>query len=994
MRTPLSRVSRRGRVTLVVLAVLLVLVAITDRAFDIWADWLWYDETGYTDVYSGILTTRALLLATFGLGVGLIVAVNLYLAYRMRPLLRPHSAEQHALDRYRMFLLPRMGTWIAVIAGLVGLFAGIAAQNRWQQWLLFINGGSFGVKDPHFGVDVSFYIFEYPFYRYLLGVGFFAVVVSLLGALGLHYLLGGVRLQGAGDRMTPAARAHLTALVAAFVLLKAAAYFLDRRGLLLGQNPSVDNLNGASYTAISALLPAKEILAWISLVVAVAILVFSNAFARNLVWPGVALALLGISAVVIGGIIPAGVQSFTVKPSPREKESPYIQYSINGTRAAYGIADVKTEQYSSNITVPPQELLTDTATVPNVRLLDPAIVNETYTQKQQVRGFYEFGAKLDIDRYEINNQVQDYVVGVREINYDKLSPTQSNWQNKHTVFTHGYGFVAAPANRLVCDGQPYFVSGFLGVQESKDNEACQSPTDLIETSQPRVYYGERMEEYAIVGKSGGNDSEFDRPGNTDQYFTYDGKGGVTVGSLARRILYATHMRETNFLLSSVFNDNSKVMYVREPRDRVEKVAPFLTIDGDPYPAVVDGRILWIVDGYTTASTYPYSTKVDLRGATTDATTGDGTFAQQRQDINYLRNSVKATVDAYDGTVKLYSFDDKDPVLKAWNKAFGGKLVKPSSEIPDELSKHLRYPVDQFKVQRDLLSRFHVTAPNEFFSQQDFWQVPADPANSGTQEKQPPYYVLAKMPQQNNLNFQLTAAVVPRSRANLAALVSGYYADGKPVLQVYELPDNTNIQGPAQVHQTMVNQNQARQDITLLESSDSRPVFGNLLSLPIAGGMLYVQPLYIRSTTAENPFPLLNKVLVNFGDKAAYANNLQDGLKQLVAQANNGQIPGNAQPPSGTNPPPTTGTQPGANEALQAAAARVQSAITEVRAAQQSGDFERWGRALKALDEAMKAFEDAQKAAGTAGGTQPSTNPSGSAPASAPPSAPASSSPPG
>jgi uncharacterized membrane protein (UPF0182 family) len=821
------------------------------------------------------------------------------------------------------------------------------------------------------------------------------VVVSLLGALGLHYLLGGVRLQGAGDRMTPAARAHLTALVAAFVLLKAAAYFLDRRGLLLGSNPSVENLNGASYTSISALLPAKEILAWISLVVAVAILVFSNAFARNLVWPGIALALLGISAVVIGGIIPAGVQSFTVKPSPREKESPYIQYSINNTRQAYGLADVRTEQYSSNVTVPPAELTTDTATVPNVRLLDPAVVNDTYTQKQQVRGFYEFADKLDIDRYEVNNVVQDYVVGAREINYDKLSPTQSNWQNKHTVFTHGYGFVAAPANRLVCGGLPYFVSGFLGEQQRQGTEECQSATEQIPTTQPRVYYGERMSEYAIVGKARGNDSEFDRPsGSTDQYFTYDGKGGIDVGSLPRRILYATHMRESNFLLSSVFNDNSKIMYVREPRDRVEKVAPFLTVDGDPYPAVVNGRIMWIVDGYTTASTYPYSTKVDLRAATTDATTGEGTFAQQRQDINYLRNSVKATVDAYDGTVTLYSFDDKDPVLKAWNKAFGGKLVKPSSAIPDDLMKHLRYPVDQFKVQRDLLSRFHVTAPNEFFSGQDFWQVPSDPANNG-QEKQPPYYVLAQMPQQDNLNFQLTAAVVPRSRANLAALVSGYYVSGKPVLQVYELPDNTNIQGPGQVHQKMVNQDQARQDITLLESSDSRPVFGNLLSLPIAGGMLYVQPLYIRSTSQDNSYPFLNKVLVNFGDSAAYANTLQQALEQLVTQANNGRSPGNAQPPTGTNQPPNTGNQSGANQALVAAAARVQAAIAEVRAAQASGDPERWGKAIKALDDAMKAFDDAQKAATAApSGGQPSTNPSGSPGASGSPSAPASSAPPG
>jgi uncharacterized membrane protein (UPF0182 family) len=451
------------------------------------------------------------------------------------------------------------------------------------------------------------------------------------------------------------------------------------------------------------------------------------------------------------------------------------------------------------------------------------------------------------------------------------------------------------------------------------------------------------------------------------------------------------MRETNFLLSSVFNENSKLMYVREPRARVEKVAPFLTVDGDPYPAVVGGRIIWILDGYTTASTYPYSTKVDLKAAATDAQTGEGTFAQQRQDINYLRNSVKATVDAYDGTVTLYSFDDNDPVLKAWNKAFGGKLLKPSSAIPAELSEHLRYPEDQFKVQRDLLSRFHVTAPNEFFSQQDFWQVPADPARSG-EGKQPPYYVLAQMPQQESATFQLTAAMVPRNRANLAALVSGYYSDGKPVLQVYELPDNTNIQGPVQVHQKMTNQDQARQDITLLESSDSRPEFGNLLSLPLGGGMLYVQPLYIRPTQAENTRPFLSKVLVNFGDYAAYADTLQQAIEAILTQANNGTPPTTANPPAGQ--PPGTGQPPNNNNAVAAAAAAVQNAINEVRAAQVSGDFERYGRALKALEDAMKAFEEAQKAAAAAPGATPGASGSPSPPASTPPSAPPSSAPPG
>jgi uncharacterized membrane protein (UPF0182 family) len=984
MRSPLSRVSRRGRVTLVVLAVLLVIIAFADRIVDIWADYLWFDEVGYNRIYSGVLTTRLLLFLTFGFGVGLIVALNLYLAYRMRPLLRPHSAEQHALDRYRMLMLPRMGMWITVLATLVGLFAGLSAQGRWQLWLLFQNSQKFGIGDPQFKVDIGFYVFEYPFYRYLLGVGFGAVVIALLGALGLHYLLGGVRLQGAGDRMTAPARAHLTSLVAAFVLLKAAAYFLDRRGLLLGSNPSVENLNGASYTAINSLLPAKEVLAWISLLVAIAIIVFSNAFMRNLVWPGVALGLLGVSAVVIGGIIPASVQSFTVKPSARAKEAPFINESIKATRSAYGLGNVETKQYTDN-TVPPQNLAADTGTIPNVRLLDPAVVNDTFTLRQRTRPFYQFPAKLDIDRYTLadpndatKTKTQDYVVGVREMNYEQLGATNSNWQNRHTYYTHGYGFVAAPANKLVCNGEPYFVAGFLGEHRQQGGEQCNAADDMIKTSEPRIYYGEQMTTYAIVGKKGGEDVEFDRPtGVSDAKNTYNGKGGVEIGSYSRRMLYAAHLRESNFLLSSVFNDNSRLMYVREPRERVQKIAPFLKMDGDPYPAVVDGRVVWIIDAYTTSSTYPYSTRVDLRSSTSDAQTGDGTFAQQRQDINYLRNSVKATVDAYDGTVSLYTFDETDPVLKAWNAAFGGKLVKPRSAIPASLAQHFRYPEDQFKVQRDLLSRFHVTDPAGFYGQNDFWQVPDDPNKAGV--KQPPYYLLATPPEQSEATFQLTAAMVQGPA--LSGVVSGSYdKDNRPMLRVLELPDNSAIQGPDRAHQRMTNQDDtARVQINQLKSDQAQIEFGNLLTLPLLGGVLYVQPLYIRSTQA-NSFPTMKKVLLNYGEYSAYADNMTDGLKILTDKA-----AGKA-PTAGTeNPPPTAGGQPPAGgDPVAQAAARIDAAITKLREAQKSGDFAAQGAALKELDEATKAYEEARRNAGATPGASPT--PSGSPSASPSPSA--------
>ncbi|MGK5445621.1 UPF0182 family membrane protein [Micromonospora sp. URMC 105] len=977
--SPLPRMSRRGRVTIGVLVGVFVLFTLLGWGVQAWTDWLWFEEVRYTQVFTGVLVTRLLLFLTIGVGLALFVGGNLWLAYRLRPTLRPHSLEQATLERYRTLLAPRMGTWISVTAVVLGLFAGLSAQSRWNQWLLFRNGGDFGVKDPEFGVDVGFYVFQLPFWRYLLGVGFTAVVLALLGALAVHYIFGGVRLQGVGDRMTNAARAHLTTLVAVFVLLKAVAYVLDRRAMLLEYNEGA-KLYGAGYADVNALLPAKEILAYISVVVAIAIIVFSNAVMRNLVWPGISLALLGVSAVAIGGIYPWAVQTFEVKPSARDKEAPYIERSIGATRAAFGLTDTKTTGYAASNLTPPASLVTDSSVVPNVRLLDPQLVSETYTQLQQVRGFYDFGPKLDIDRYSVANKTSDYVVGVREINYNELTDQQNNWINRHTVYTHGYGLVAAPANQVVCGGQPYFVSGFLG---EKAQEACSSQAEQIPATQPRIYYGERMEEsdYAIVGQSDDNrNAEFDRPTPTtggEQYYTYTGEGGVEIGSFTRRLLYAIKEQESNFLLSEAVNDNSRLLYVRNPRDRVEKVAPFLTLDGDPYPAVVGGRIQWIVDGYTTAATYPYAERVNLQTETADELTNRGTFQLARENVNYMRNSVKATVDAYDGTVRLYEFDETDPVLKAWNKAFGGDLVLPKNAIPAELAEHFRYPADMFKVQRNLLTKFHVTDPGDFYSGQDYWQVPNVPDAPDSGQKQPPYYLFTQFPGQSAPRFQLTAAVTPNGRQNLAALISGSYVDGQPKLEVLELPDQTRVSGPVQVHQQMTNNANIRQQLNLLSSNQAQVQYGNLLSLPFGDGMLYVEPVYVKSNQ-QDAYPLLQKVLLSYGDGGSYvalADNLTDGIKQLVdlgKRAGQGAPP----PPGGTPPPPPGGADPPPlTGELAAAAERVQTAIAEVKAAQTSGDFERYGRALKALDEAMTAFQQAQQTGRPA--PAPSGSPSGS-----------------
>ncbi len=958
--------SRRGRVTLFVLGAVVLLFVFLGWLVDAWTDYLWFSEVHFTSVFTTVLWTRIGLFLVFGALLGLILWVNLWLAYRIRPLLRPHSPEQQSLDRYRMLLTPRFGLWIGIIAGIVGFFSGISAQGQWGQWLLFANRQNFGVKDAQFGQDIGFYIFDYPFWRYLLGVGFTAVVLCVLGALAVHYLFGGVRLQGAGERMTAGARAHLTALVAAFVLLKAIAYWLDQRGLVLGHNEGT-NLWGAGFTDVNALLPAKEILAWISVVVAVAIVVFSNAFIRNLVWPGIAIGMLALSAIAIGGIYPAAVQTFTVKPNIRDKESTYIQRSIDATRAAFGLSIVETTPYAASATVPANDLAGDTDTVANIRLLDPSIVSATYTQLQQVRGFYDFTQKLDIDRYRINGKLQDYVVGVRELDYRNLSAQQSNWQNQHTVFTHGYGFVAAPANQTVCLGQPYFVSGFLDKQTNQ--AACQSETDQIPVQQPRTYYGENMDPYAIVGKPGGSsqDSEYDRPtGSADQYVTYDGSGGIPVGDYWRRALYAYKYRETNFLISSVFNDKSKIMYNRDPRERVQKVAPFLTLDGDPYAAVVNGKIIWILDGYTTASTYPYSDQVDLKSAASDSLTGEGVVAQAQQNINYLRNSVKATVDAYTGEVKLYAFGAEDPVLKAWNKAFGGKLITPQANIPAELAAHFRYPEDQFKIQRELLTRFHVTDAVQFYSGQDFWQVPDDPAPPPQGNgKQAPYYLLAKFPSQDQASFQLVAAMTPRARQNLVSLITGSYVDGKPKLEVLQLPSDTQVSGPGQADQKMTNDNAVRQQITLTAGT-ADVKYGNLLSLPLSGGMLYVEPLYVQSKGTANSYPQLKYVLVNFGQYIGFDATLQGALKQLLTAA--GAAPTN----TGTPPPPNNTTpSPPTNAATAAAVDKINKALADLKAAQQAGDFAKYGQALQALQQAIDEYQKAQQAAATPAPT-PST----------------------
>lgn len=962
--------SRRARIILAAVVALIVLIVVLSALVGVYVNWLWFGSVGYRSLYSTVLGTRLLLFFVFGIAMALIVGANLYVAFRMRPPFQPMSAEQHNLERYRMMIEPRRGLILAIVSIVMGLFAGASAQGRWQTWLLWRNGTPFGQTDPQFHKDISYFTFTYPFQRYVVGFLFIAIVLSLVGAAVVHYLFGSIRIQTPGEKVLPGARAHLSVLIGLFVLLKAVAYYLDRYGLVFSTRGVV---TGASYTDVNAVLPAKVILVFVALICAIAFI--ANVFVRNFALPAIALVLLIFSSVVIGGIYPAIVQQFSVKPNQNQKEKTYIERNIKATRAAYNITDktVTYKDYNATTSTSPAErrrIANDKGTVPNARLLDPNILSPTFDQNQRIRSYFGFNKKLDIDRYLVNGKEQDYVVGVRELDPSKLTGNQRNWINEHLTYTHGNGMVLAPADQVQGGRPEYAVQGL-------------PPTGPIRIDQSRVYFGELFgNDYAIVGKTKGEpDREFDLPGegNKDVKTTYNGKGGVPIGSYFNRLIFALKYKEQKFLLSGAINANSRLIYIRDPRQMVEKAAPFLKVDGDPYPAIVDGRITWILDGYTTSDGYPYAKRETLGEVTQDSLTGHGTAGQPNQQVNYIRNSVKATVDAYTGEVKLYQWDTQDPVLKTWMKAFPG-VIKPKSDITRSLREHFRYPEDLFKVQRELMASYHVSDPGEFYNQQNFWQVPNDPTQPNSQP-QPPYYLLAQGPGQSRPTFQLTSVMNFQQRENMAAYITVSCDPGTSYghIQVLQLPSSTSVLGPGQVQSTLRSTDVISKDLSLFNSNQSSVLYGNLLTLPVADGLLYVEPLYVQGSGSS--YPLLRRVLVAFGNNVGYASTLNQALKNLFTGQNQSIGGNNGSGGNSTSPPPSSTPSPGSG--TSAAVDAIRRAITELQNAYKSGDLARIGQAQADLKRAIDQFDKAQSSGSGSGGSGSGGSGSGSQPTRSP-----------
>ncbi|GEA86123.1 UPF0182 protein [Cellulomonas cellasea] len=960
------------------LGVIVVLVLILAQ---VWTEVLWFDQLGYVGVLRTEWGTRAVLFALGFLLMAGGVAASLSFAYRSRPIYAPSTQEQASLDQYREAIEPLRRLVMVAGPAVLGLFAGGAASQQWSTVQLWMNAVPFGEKDPEYGLDIGFYVFTLPGLRFVVSFLMAVVVLSAIGGIATQYLYGGIRVGGpaGAPRTTPSARIHLSILGAALMLLIGANYWLDRYSVLTREG---SRFEGASYTDVNAVIPSKAILAGVA--VFVAILFVITAVRGNWRLPAIGLGLMVVAAVAVGGVYPAVVQRFQVTPNQQDAEAPYIQRNIDATLKAFDLEDVAVQPYEANVTAEAGQLRADTDTTASIRLLDPQIVSPSFRQLQQNKGYYSFADTLAVDRYEIEGESQDTVIAVRELALDGLSEGQRNWTNDHTVYTHGFGVVAAYGNTTAAGGRPAFweqgipSSGQMGEYEE------------------RIYFSPESPLYSIVGApDGARDWELDYPddesgGQVNTSFPTDEvSAGPEIGDPLTKLLYALKFGSQEILFSERVTSESQILYDRDPRTRVEKVAPYLTIDGRQYPAVVDGRVVWVIDGYTTSDGYPYAASRALDDATIDSVTqrSESIDALLPQTVNYIRNSVKATVDAYDGTVNLYAWDTEDPVLQAWQDVFPSSL-KPVSEISGDLMSHLRYPEDLFKVQRNLLTRYHVTEAEEFFSGGDFWANPNDPTLGDAQVPQPPYYLTLKMPDQERATFSLMSTFIPASggTTNARNVLSGFLAvdaeagdqagepaEGYGQLRLLELPRDSTVPGPGQVNNNFDSNPTVSTELNLLAQQNSTVVRGNLLTLPVGGGLLYVQPVYVQSS-AGTRFPLLQKVLVAFGDEIGFANTLDEALDQVFdgdAGAEGGDAGTDPGADTGTDPGTDTGTDPGTDTGAEPdtgggtgggaadARTRLDTALTEAReaiergeAALAAGDFAAYGEAQDALDAAL------------------------------------------
>ncbi len=889
--------SRRPNTITIVAIVAVMLVALSGVAAELYTDVLWYTDLGQGTVFWRTLAWRW--------GTGLVSAllyfaavfVNIRIARSLTPdrpvrvIGNPVAQFEEALDRMRQTLGRSAGPAAMGVAVVAAVMAGVAAAGAWETLALAANGGSFGISDAQFGRDVGFFFFTLPAFRLIRQWLTGALVVTLLITAGVYLLAGSIRPWDRWRGFDPHVKAHLSVIGGLIVVVQAFGYWLDI--FELDYSPRGQVL-GASFTDVHAQVPAYTILIVIALLSGIALLV--NIRFRGWRLPAIALGAWVAAAVLVGGVYPSLIQQFRVAPNEVEAESPYIARNIEATRQAYDLEGIEVRAFPADESLTAADLSDNERTIGNIRLWDPSVVPDTYRQLQGMRLYYDF-ADVDIDRYTLDGERRQVLISARELDVSRLASQAQTWVNQHLVYTHGYGVVISPVNESTGQGYPHFIV--------KDIPPA-TTTDLV-IEQPALYFGELTSNYVIAGTGL---AEFDYPvGDSNAETSYSGDGGIEVGGLARRAAFAMRLSAPQILFSNYITHDSKVLFRRTISERITALAPWLYQDSDPYPVVADGRVVWVMDCYTVSDRYPYS--------------------ERYGGINYIRNSVKVTVDAYDGTTTLYAFDPSDPLLVAWSKVYPG-LLADAGDMPEEIAEHLRYPADLFSLQAEVYKTYHMRDPKVFYNKEDQWALPGE-GSDGSGTAMDPFYVLMQLPQEADEDFMLMMPFTPRTKANMIGWMAAKSdPDSYGERVVYTLPKQRLVLGPEQVA-ARVNQDPViSQELTLWNQRGSGVRWGNLLVIPMNDSIVYVQPLYLQSE--QTSMPQLTRVVVAYGDRIAMEESLDAALLAVF---------GEQEPTDGAGRP------------ADIAAAR--DLYEQAVEAQRAGDWEAYGRYLDELGEVLTAL---------------------------------------
>ena len=928
MRTPTDmprrrKISSRGRILIIVaVAVVFVLVTSLRGLAGFWTDFLWFDSLGLSSVFTGVLGARVALGAIFTLTFFVLLFVSLTVADRLAPKVSDFGPDEELLNRYQAVMDRRAVLVRLAVSFAFGLIAGVGMSGGWNQWILFRNGGSFGTRDATFDTDVGFYVFKLPFYTSVVNWLFASGVVILLITIVAHYLNGGIRIQTDKNRVTPQVKAHISVILGLLALVKAADYWLQRYALTYSTRGTVD---GALYTEVNAQLPAIYLLLFIALLSFLLFLV--NIRRRGWTLPVVAVGLWALVSLVAGVIYPAFIQRFVVEPEESTREQTYITNNIDATREAMGLADVESVPfaYSQDKAVATRNIDQNPATIRNIRLLDPAILNPTFQRLQSQSAPYRFN-DLDVDRYPITTNgatsMTQVIIGTRGINVADIP--QQSWEGRHLAYTHGYGVALAPANATTTQGRPEFLIRDVPL-------VIDRPRIDVSIEQPQIYYGENVTGYAITN-AGRAEVDYVEADGTRRDTTYSGEGGVGIGSFFRKAAFGLRFADWNLLVSNYIEPQSRIVFQRDVRERIEAVAPFIRFDADPYPVIHDNRIVYIFDGYTTTDRYPNAQRADASGLPNGSGLGGARF-------NYIRNSVKGVVDSFDGTVTLYIADPEDPIVNAYAKAFPD-LFDPLSEMDEQLRDHWRYPEDLFRVQTNMYGRYHITDPTGFYERTSAWSVAQDPSSVGGQAtvtstsvlpsgqttirlreaRIEPKYMYMRLPGETAESFVMLRPFVPFSEDDSKKTLTSFMVassdpDDYGKITVYEMPGGTNIDGPSIVGANIAATPEVSQRITLLNQQGSRATYGSLMLVPVENSIVYVRPLYVSSDSSTQ-VPELKQVIAVFGGEVVMRPTLREALQVLFPGANpetfessliDQTIPVPVDPGSGATPAPSTTT---------------------------------------------------------------------------------------